>query len=127
MTKNKSIKICRICGECESNTVTFEKHRRICRNKYFKNRHKDLKDGKRDSLNWYKSHEKLTNARIIKELNERHQRKTGVSLLSDRELRNTNYDSAQESRYVFYTFFVAWAVIVYVVVMAVVNHTGGVS
>ena len=56
MTKNKSIKVCRICGEYEGTAVkgeivTFEKHRnvcRICRNKYHKNRREDLLDGVRN-------------------------------------------------------------------------------
>ena len=132
MTKNKSIKLCRICGEYEGTavkgeTVTFEKHRnvcRICRNKYHKNRREDLSDGKRDDANWYKAEEEMTNERMIKKLEKLHKGNTNVFNIPNHTLRDTSHNSAQESRYIAYVFILVWAFIIYTCVMSVINKGG---
>ena len=123
MTKNKSIKVCKICGKYEGDTVdnktvTFEKHRnvcRICRNKYHKNRRKDLEDGERDASDWYKFHEDITNARII----ERLQKKVDTKLPKVEYKKVEIHDSAQETRYILYTFIIVCALIIYTVVKSI--------
>jgi len=123
MTKNKPIKICRICGGIEGKDgISFEKHRKVCREcraKYHKNRRKDLEDGKRDEANWYKAEEEMTNERIIKKLEKSYKGKTNVFQIPNHTLKDTTHDSAQESRYIFYTFFVVYAFIVYVIVASI--------
>ena len=132
MTKNKSIKLCRICGEYEGTevkgeTVTFEKHRnvcRICRNRYHRNRYEDRKDGKRDSANWYKAEEEMTNERMIKKLEKVYKGKTDVFKVPEQVLKDTTYDSSQESRYIAYVFILVWAFIIYTCVMSVMSKGG---
>ena len=119
MTKNEQMKICRICGVTAPNDgVVFEKTRRVCREcraKYQKNRREDWKDGKRDYANWYKFHEDITNARII----ERLQKKVDTKLPKVEYKRVEIHDSAQETRYILYTFIVVCALIVYTVVKSI--------
>ena len=91
MKKNKSIKLCRICGEYEGTEVngkiiTFENHRnvcRVCRNKYHKNRREDKKDGVRNDLDWYTSEEEIQKVRKVKKNGGR--KDTCVNHLYDRE------------------------------------------
>lgn len=132
MTKNKPIKLCRICGEYEGTvvkgeTVTFEKHRnvcRMCRNKYHKNRREDLEDGKRDSANWYKAEEEMTNERMIKKPEKVYKGKTNVFKVPEQVLKDTTCDSSQQSRYIAYVFILVWAFIIYTCVMSVMNKGG---
>jgi len=123
MTKNKSIKLCRICGEYEGTEVngkaiTFEKHRnvcRACRNKYHKNRREDLEDGVRNDSDWYRAEDELSNANTIKKLEKIYKGKTNVFNIPVRELKNSD-TSRLESLFIFGFFAiiigaVAWAVI----------------
>ena len=119
MTKNKSIKLCRICGEYEGTAVngkivTFEKHRnvcRICRNKYHKNRREDLEDGVRNDSDWYTSEEKMQKVRKVKTNGGR--KDTCVNQLYDRELRHEYVDSSVVNRQIFLGFLFAVVAIIY--------------
>ena len=119
MTKNKSIKLCRICGEYEGTAVkgkviTFEKHRnvcRICRNKYHKNRREDLLDGVRNDSDWYTSEEKIQKVRKVKTNGGR--KDTCVNQLYDRELRHEYVDGSAVNRQIFLGFLFAVIAITY--------------
>jgi len=119
MTKNKSIKVCRICGEYEGTAVkgkviTFEKHRnvcRICRNKYHKNRREDLLDGVRNDSDWYTSEEKIQKVRKVKTNGGR--KDTCVNQLYDRELRHEYVDGSVVNRQIFLGFLFAVIAITY--------------
>ena len=128
MTKNEQIKICRICGVISANDgVVFEKTRKVCREcraKYHKNRREDLEDGKRDSANWYKAEEEMTNERMIKKLEKVYKGKTNVFKVPEQVLKDTTYDSSQESRYIAYVFVLVWAFIIYTCVMSVIDKGG---
>ena len=123
MKKNKSIKLCRICGEYEGTEVNgkiiaFEKHRnvcRVCRNKYHKNRREDKKDGVRNDLDWYRAEDELSNANTIKKLEKMYNGKTNVFNLAERELKKSD-TSNLESIFIFGFFaiiigVIAWAII----------------
>ena len=119
MTKNKSIKLCRICGEYEGTEVngkiiTFEKHRnvcRVCRNKYHKNRREDKKDGVRNDLDWYTSEEEIQKGRKVKKNGGR--KDTCVNQLYDRELRHEYIDESAVNRRIFLGFLLAVVLIIY--------------
>ena len=107
-----SKKICVRCLDTKG-FDEFEKHRavcRLCRSVYHKNRREDLKDGSRDSENWYESSEPS----VIEPESER--KDTSVYVMPEIELRDTHLDSQRESRNIFYVFLLVWAVIIYVIV-----------
>ena len=110
---NPTEKICTECLEVKPKEA-FEKHRnkcRECRKAYKRNRYHDLKDGKRDDANWYTQDEEMTNARIIEDLNKK--------LKTKPKMMTSFNDPAQESRFIAYTFILAYAFIIYICIKAV--------
>jgi hypothetical protein len=119
----------KMCTKCQvpKGRHDFYKHRNVCKQcriDYDKNRKQDLKDGVRDNTDWYQKEISMDDPRVVEILKEIRD-ETAVLQMPERELRNTIEDSEAQSRYVFYAFVVSWAVIIFVVVDAIVNYTGG--
>jgi len=102
------------CSKCNENKPVreFYKHRgscKACKIKYQLNRYHDLKDGKRDMVNWYNENEEMTNEGMIEHLNkvmQENKNTTHTVFVPERELRNTNdYNDSIETRFVCYFFF----------------------
>ncbi len=89
MTEIKPLKLCRICKESKeaSEFYTGRKECKQCKIDYQLNRYHDLKDGKRDKISWYEAHKAMDNATIIKELEQKLDRKIAVLQIPERELR----------------------------------------
>jgi len=100
------------CSKCNENKPVreFYKHRGSCKQckiKYQLNRYHDLKDGKRDMVNWYNENEEMTNEGIIEHLNKVIQ-----------ENKNTNdYNDSKETRFVCYFFFLLPVLIITFVIL----------
>ena len=89
MTEIKPLKLCRICKESKeaSEFYTGRKECKQCKIDYQLNRYHDLKDGKRDKMSWYEADRAMDNATIIKKLEQKLPRSTGVLQVEERELR----------------------------------------
>ena len=114
MTEIKPLKLCRICKESKeaSEFYTGRKECKQCKIDYQLNRYHDLKDGKRDKMSWYEADRAMDNATIIKKLEQKLPRSTGVLQVEERELRCDN-DEINQDWYVFKWFFFYPAVFIF--------------
>ena len=115
MTEIKPLKLCRICKESKeaSEFYTGRKECKQCKIDYQLNRYHDLKDGKRDKMSWYEADRAMDNATIIKKLEQKLPRSTGVLQVEERELRcaedfNHNWFCFRWSMYA--VIFIIWMV-----------------
>ena len=119
----QELKICSKCFE-KKPREEFYKHRgscKACKIDYQKNRYHDMKDGKRDMVNWYNKNEEMTNERMIEHLNKVMQERNNTThtvFVPERELRTTSaYNDSRETRFVCYFFFLLPVLIVTFVVL----------
>ena len=89
MTEIKPLKLCRICKESKEANEFYTGRTECakCKSAYQLNRYYDLKDGKRDKISWYEADKVMDNATMIKELEQKLDRKTAVLQIPERELR----------------------------------------
>ncbi len=116
----------KICSKCftPKHRSEFYKHRascKACKINYQKNRYHDLKDGKRDMLDWYNKNQEMTNERMIEHLNKvmkERKNTTHTVFVPERELRNTSgYNDSRETRFVCYFFFLLPVLVITYVVL----------
>ena len=86
MTEIKPLKLCRICKESKeaSEFYTGRKECAKCKSAYQLNRYYE---NKRNKLSWDQGHQAMNNATIIKELEQKLDRKIAVLQIPERELR----------------------------------------
>ena len=113
----------KICARCYTTKESdqFDKHRAVCktcRNLYHKNRREDLKDGKRDEISWYEAHKAMENATIIKELEQKLDRKIAVLQIPERELR-----CSEDFSHSWFCF--RWTMYTVIIIFGVLNANWG--
>ncbi len=117
-----SLKLCKKCGESKR-PEEYYKHRNVCKScriSYDKNRKIDLKDGKRDSDDWYKSEDEMIIPRDIEHVEE-DRKNTDVMQMPEEVLMDTTDCSERDNRMIAYVFALIWGAIIYVIVTDIAN------